>query len=286
MAQLYIGTCSWKYPSWQGLVYSAAKGIDYLAEYARRYNTVEIDQWFWSRFNLQEPVLPNPEVVAAYRAAVENDFRFTVKAPNSITLTHLYREEKKDPLVANPSFLSVSLMEAFLERLAPLHDVLGPIMFQFEYLNQDKVASQEQFQEQFAEFAGRLPSGFRYGVEVRNPAYLSSDYIAFLQELGLSPVLVQGYWMPPIWQVYDRHRELWQEQNTVIIRLLGPERKGIEELSGKKWDRIVAPKDQELDHIAEVSNDLVDAGADVYINVNNHYEGSAPLTIERLRERL
>ena len=39
---LRIGTCSWKYPSWKGLVYSRATGIDYLAEYATRYDTVEI----------------------------------------------------------------------------------------------------------------------------------------------------------------------------------------------------------------------------------------------------
>ena len=34
-ATLRIGTCSWKYPSWEGLVYSKATGINYLEEYAR-----------------------------------------------------------------------------------------------------------------------------------------------------------------------------------------------------------------------------------------------------------
>ena len=37
-----IGTCSWRFPSWTGLVYSAAEGIDHLAEYAGRYDTVEV----------------------------------------------------------------------------------------------------------------------------------------------------------------------------------------------------------------------------------------------------
>ena len=49
--KIRIGTCSWKYPEWHGLVYSAPKGIDYLAEYSRKYSTVEIDQWFWSLFS-------------------------------------------------------------------------------------------------------------------------------------------------------------------------------------------------------------------------------------------
>ena len=41
-----IGTCSWKYPSWKGILYSERVGKNYLSEYARHYDTVEIDQWF------------------------------------------------------------------------------------------------------------------------------------------------------------------------------------------------------------------------------------------------
>ena len=32
-------------------------------------------------------------------------------------------------------------------------------------------------------------------------------------------------------------------------------------------------------------NDMRGRSMTVYLNVNNHYEGSAPLTIERIRER-
>ena len=64
MAELRIGTCSWKYPSWEGLVYSAAEGINYLEEYAQRYNTVEIDQWFWSLHRPDGVRLPRVQDVA------------------------------------------------------------------------------------------------------------------------------------------------------------------------------------------------------------------------------
>jgi len=60
---LRIGTCSWKYESWQGVVYSQKKGINYLQEYSRYFSTVEIDQWFWSLFKENTVVLPKPEVV-------------------------------------------------------------------------------------------------------------------------------------------------------------------------------------------------------------------------------
>ena len=45
---LHIGTCSWKYPSWRGLVYSDVPHPAHLAEYAQHYDIVEVDQWFWS----------------------------------------------------------------------------------------------------------------------------------------------------------------------------------------------------------------------------------------------
>jgi uncharacterized protein YecE (DUF72 family) len=41
-----IGTCSWKYDSWKGIVYSESKSKNYLKEYSQKFNTVEIDQWF------------------------------------------------------------------------------------------------------------------------------------------------------------------------------------------------------------------------------------------------
>jgi hypothetical protein len=49
--RLRIGACSWKYDSWKGLVYDPGRGYrpeDYLADYARHFATVEIDQWFYS----------------------------------------------------------------------------------------------------------------------------------------------------------------------------------------------------------------------------------------------
>ena len=60
---LRIGTSSWKYDSWKALVYDLDKNYkpqDYLSDYSQYYNTVEIDQWFWSLFptgakQLQQP---------------------------------------------------------------------------------------------------------------------------------------------------------------------------------------------------------------------------------------
>jgi uncharacterized protein YecE (DUF72 family) len=286
MAKLRIGTCSWKYPSWQGLVYSAPKGINYLQEYAQHYDTVEVDQWFWSLFGPDSVNLPRLVDVEAYRLSVPDDFVFTAKVPNSVTLTHFYKKKKSDPLVPNPHFLSPVLFEAFISALEPMHDTLGPLMFQFEYLNRQKMISQHRFQDLFAAFAARIPQTFAYGLEIRNGRWLNESYFGFLLETGLSPVFLQGYWMPGVAETYQAHRDLIVQNKVVVIRLHGPDRKGIEKQTGKRWDRVVAPRDDELAAVTDMVEDLVDQGVDVYLNVNNHYEGSAPGTIDRIRALL
>ena len=64
----------------------------------------------------------------------------------------------------------------------------------------------------------------------------------------------------------------------------GPHGTDIEKKTGKQWNRIVEPRDAELDGIARVAGDLRGNGVKVYLNVNTHYEGCAPLTIQRIRE--
>jgi len=67
-----------------------------------------------------------------------------------------------------------------------------------------------------------------------------------------------------------------------MIRLHGPDRKNMETLTKKRWDKIVEAKDNELNAVVRIVRELQQGGVEVYINVNNHYEGSAPLTIDRL----
>ena len=261
---LRIGTCSWRFPSWHELVYSARKGINYLREYAELYDTVEIDRWFWSLFGEDSVGLPNPADVERYRRSVPEDFVFTVKAPNSLTLTHFYRKRKTDPMVENPHFLSPSLLRDFLALLEPLDHTLGPVMLQFGYLNKKMVDSQEQFQDLFQAFCRQMPKGYPYAVEMRNAQYLNRTYFEFLAQNRVSPVLLQGYWMPDITGVYAEWRELITQHDLLVIRLLGPDRKGIEEQTGKHWDRIVAPKDEELSAIVDMTEDLLARGVTVH----------------------
>jgi uncharacterized protein YecE (DUF72 family) len=281
-----MGTCSWKYPSWTGLVYSAAQGIDYLQEYARQFTTVEIDQWFWSLFGEGRIQLPKAADVESYRQAVPDHFRFTIKAPNSVTLTHPYGSGTRGPLTPNPFFLSPEVMGDFTTLLAPIEDKIGMVFFQFEYLNRQKMASQQEFMQAMRDFRSRLPAGISYGLEIRNSNWLNPAFFAFLLAAELRPVLLQGYWMPPVTQLYEKYRTDLLRHPVLILRLMGTDRQGIEKEAEGAWDRILWSKEEELPAIAAMIRDILDAGVELYVNINNHYEGSAPRTIARLLDQL
>jgi uncharacterized protein YecE (DUF72 family) len=284
MAELRIGTCSWKYDSWRGIVYSDKTPLNHLQEYAQKYNTVEIDQWFWSLFGPGKIGLPSPFTVQDYLNSVPQDFKFSIKVPNSVTLTHYYKKQKTDQLLENPHFLSFELFQQFLDLVDPFKDHLGPLMFQFEYLNKQKMASQGEFQEKFGRFIEQLDKKYHYYVEIRNPNYLNDAYFSFLTSHNLRHVFLQGYYMPSMIDIYNKFGKFIH--GSTVIRLHGPDRSEIEKSSGGRWNRILEPKEDELKRIAGIVRDLLDRKVEVYINMNNHYEGSAPLSIQRLQKFL
>lgn len=279
-----IGTCSWKYPSWKGILYSEKVSSNYLSEYARHYSTVEIDQWFWSLFPGNRVVLPKPEVVKEYVSSVPNHFQFSVKVPNAITLTHHYSQNKNISLTENPFFLSQEVFAEFYHLLHPMKEHLAAFIFQFEYLNRQKMSSQMAFQEKFSKFIEKCPPGMNYCVEIRNPNYLNDRYFSFLKSANLNHVFLQGYYMPPIFDLYEKYRDFIEK--FAVIRLMGYDRKGIEEKSQGNWNQLWESKEKELDRLTIMMRDLITKKVRLLINVNNHYEGSAPLTIERLISRL
>lgn len=283
-SMLHIGTCSWKYDSWRGLVYPETGKINYLQEYACHYRTVEVDQWFWSLFDGDTAVLPKPDVVADYAQSVPDNFIFCVKVPNSITLTHHYSKDKKAPLTPNPCFLSIPLMERFLDLLAPIKNNLGPLIFQFEYLNKKKMNSLGEFINRFSRFAGQLPDGYDYFVETRNPNYLKNPYFDFLNANNLHHAFLHGYYMPSIFDIYDQFKSRVEQK--AVIRLLGPDRQGIEKQTGSVWNRITAPKDKDLTRLQAMLTDLASKNVETFVYVNNHFEGSAPGTIVRIEESI
>lgn len=289
-AWLRVGTCSWKFDSWKGLLYQEGKDYrpnDYLADYAKKLRSVEVDQWFWSLYpgNIR---LPDLRTVKLYAQNVPDDFIFTVKAPNSLTLTHFYSKQPAAyaALAGKPNrfFLDNDLLLRFLERLEPLGNKLGPIMFQFEYLNKAKMPSREIFIDRFAEFISRAPREYSYALEIRNPNYLFPPFFQFLNDQNLGFVYLEGYYMPPIQKVLETYRP--RTADFAVIRLHGGDRLEMEEATGEVWNRVISPKPAGLEAAAEIVRHNVRNHVRTFVNINNHYEGSAPLTIQRFLEVL
>jgi uncharacterized protein YecE (DUF72 family) len=276
---IFIGTCSWKYDEWQGIVYTSKDKKNYLAEYAQLFNTVEIDQWFWSLFPNQV-VLPKPETVKEYAESVPKDFRFTIKIPNSITLTHFYSNNKKE-LISNSNFLNLELTNRFLEIIYPMYENLGVLIFQFEYLNKQKMENQSKFNNLLIEFIEKLPKEFNYGIEIRNPNYLNQSYFEIIGKLNVTPVLVHGYYMPKVYDTYNKFEKYFNK--TIVFRIHGEDRGEIEKITNNKWDKIVINRDQEIINIVEIVKQINKKQVDIYLNINNHFEGCAPLTIKKIK---
>jgi len=284
MANLRTGTCSWKYDSWKEIIYSDLAERNYLEEYSQHFNTVEIDQWFWSLLTQNKVLLPNEKDVQSYADSVPVDFKFTIKIPNSISLTHFYNKDRTKLLKPNPHFLSTELFNKFLDSLEPMHNNIGMLMFQFEYLNQQKMSGLDEFLNRFEKFIKSLDKRFTYGIKLRNPNYLKKPFFQFLEKHNLAMVFLQGYYLPPIWNVFNEFKNLLNSK--AVIRLHGPDRSGIENKTNNIWNKIVEPKDEELYKVTEMINSLNRKDIDLYLNVNNHYEGCAPLTIEKIKNHL
>lgn len=156
-----IGTSGWVYPHWRGTFYPA--GVpqgDWLAFYARRFPTVEVNRTFYG--------LPKPAHVARWARAVPEGFRFAIKG--SRLLTHTAR--LRDPGRAIGRLLDV---------LSPLGDKRGPLLLQFP---PGRVPPPERLRET----ARACPPGLAVAVELR-AAEAPGEVRETLRELGWTLVV-------------------------------------------------------------------------------------------------
>lgn len=277
MDSVLMGTSSFIYPSWNSLVYSSEHPEHPLSEYALRYPMVEIDRWFWS-LGKDSAGLPGSDTVTEYDASTPDEFRFIIKCPNALTLKVNPHTGKE-----NRFFLSQNLMGEYLASLEPLTAKIGMHMLQFGYLNRSMFSTPGEFLSAVHVFRVSIPSHIPLGIEIRNPGYLRYSFFASLREMNISPVLLSGYWMPDVVETIGRYKEAFSP--VMVLRLHGENRSDIEEATGNRWDRIVFDRANDITRIAEALQELSQEHQ-IYVAVNNHFEGSAPLSIIRLRQAM
>ncbi len=152
-----LGTSGWQYRHWRGRLYPEGLGAPrWLAYYAERFATVEVDSSFYR--------LPSVEAVGRWAAAVPEDFCFAAKA--SRYLTHVRR--LGDP--AEP-------VGRLLERLAPLGGHRGPVLIQLPPTLRPELG-------RLAETLAAFGPGVRVAVEPRHPDWFTQATYDLLAEHG------------------------------------------------------------------------------------------------------
>jgi uncharacterized protein YecE (DUF72 family) len=286
---LAFGTSSWTFPGWAGLVYphglrGTALGLEGLRHYARHplLRTVGIDRTYYAPLSLDD--------VRAYADALPDGFRACLKAPAAVTSRVVpgFGAARGGPAPENPDFLSVArLIADLLEPLAAgFRGHTGPILLEFPPAARASSQSPAAFLEALDRFFDGLPREFAYAIELRDRALLTPAYAALLARHGLGHTY--NYWsaMPmPLTQAAVVRPE---GQPFVVVRLLLRPGTWYEDQRDrfKPFDRLVAPDPAMRDEVVELTTRALKRGMSVYVLVNNKAEGSSPLTIEAIAERV
>jgi uncharacterized protein YecE (DUF72 family) len=284
--ELRMGTMSWSFPGWRGLVYADkadAKRLseDGLSAYSKHplLGAVEIDRSYYE---------PLPEArYAAYAAQVPDGFRFVVKAHEACTVRRFPAHERygKKRGEANALYLDPAHAENAVIGPAArgLGSKLGAVVFQFP--PQD-AGHPLEFADALRRFLGALPKGVPCAVELRNPELLTA---AYAEALGATGALhCHNVWgsMP---SVLDQARLVPKEaRRPLVIRwLLRPG----DDYEGARsrflpFSRLVEEDRDSREAIARLAVKALGHRVPVFVVVNNKAEGSSPESVAKLAERI
>lgn len=272
---LKLGTSSWSFPGWNGIVYAdnyPLKTIAHhgLAAYAQfpLFTGVGLDRTFYSPVGVQE--------LSEYAHVVPDRFRFIVKAYTALTTDPESARAARNDIA--PAFLDASLASG--EVIGPLVEAFGPklgaVLFQFSPLSSLYTRNPQMFIDRLGEFLLALPKGVTYAIELRDPEILGAQYESMLKQAGATHCASVHTRMPPVDQQISG-----QADSPLLLRWLVHPTQDYESASIKyaPFDRRVDPDDANLHRIVKLILQALTAKREVHVVAANNAEGSAPLTI-------
>lgn len=294
-AHLRLGTSSWNYPGWNGLVwdgeYPEANLSRYgLAAYAQHplFRTVSVDRSFYRPLNVMQ--------FAEYASQVGPDFRFVVKAPSLVT-DALVRDESGRGMRQNPLFLNAEqAVQMFVEpALEGLKHRLGALVFQISPLPTAWLGQMPKIIDRLHALLKAIPNlkssapDGVIAVEVRDPHWLTPQFVAALRDTGATYCMGLHAKMPHITEQLPILRALWP--GPLVCRWnLNPLHGayGYEDAQTlySPYDKIIDPDPETRAALARVIAGTAGAGQNVFVTLSNKAEGSAPLSIIELARAL
>jgi uncharacterized protein YecE (DUF72 family) len=289
-AGVHLGTSSWTFPGWAGIVYArqyrepvlAREGLSAYALHPL-LNVVGLDRAFYA-----------PPTTAQFRelaACVPSRFLFVVKAyagltmPASLRARHGYRRHPSgaDPFL-DSDFATRQVVEPFAEGLGSKG---GSLVFQFPPLPAEVVRKPASFCGRLRDFLAALPRGLPYAVEIRNPELLCAAYADALAASGA----VHAYTVHPSMSSLQSQQalcgDLFRRGPLVVRWMLGHGRR-YEEARQRyaPFGRMVDPDPASRSEIARWVLEASRVGRTACVIVNNKAEGSAPLSVLELAREI
>ncbi|HOX57575.1 MAG TPA: DUF72 domain-containing protein [Candidatus Paceibacterota bacterium] len=292
---IFIGTSSWKYPGWQGQLYDTDRYIWHgkfsearferlcLTEYAEVFKTVCVDAAYYK--------FPDRAFLAQLVSQVPEDFLFALKVTDQITIkrfANLPRFGRRAGTV-NPDFLNAGRFEsAFLGPCREFAANVGLLIFEFSRFSPREFECGREFVAALDEFLGRLPPGWRYGVEIRNRTFLRAEYFAVLARYGAAHVFSSWQNMPSLTEQLGLAGSRTNPDFLGARLLLRPGRKYEEAV--KQFSPYDCVKEPYPEGRAAGAGLILETrsqrgAARGFIYVNNRFEGNALETIAAMVEQ-
>jgi uncharacterized protein YecE (DUF72 family) len=223
---VYFGTSSWKYPGWLGSIYRperyATRGkfskakfeADCLAEYAETFPIVCGDFAFYQ--------FPSAAYWQRLFQGTPDSLLFGFKVPEEITVARWPKHARYGERSGNDNrgFLDAALLRnAFLRPLEPYAGRVAVLIFEFGTFAKSTFPTVDDFLARLDHFLVSLPSGHRYGVEIRNPEYLGPGYFACLASHGVAHVLSAWTRMPELARQFEMPGV--ETADFAVVRALG-----------------------------------------------------------------
>ncbi len=257
---LRLGTSSWSCPDWVGKFYAPETAPrDFIAAYARKLDTVEIDATFYAT--------PRRSVVEGWRDRTPESFVFAAKAPQVIT---------HEKCLENCG----GELKSFLDTMTVLGPRLGPILFQFPYYSKASGMTRDELLQRLNPFLAALPEGFQWAVEIRNKAWLDKPLFNLLAEHHIALALIDHPWIYRPDALFAREGILTGP--FAYIRWLG-DRYAIEKIT-KIWNGTIVDRRPDVEEWVPHLQALIERRLPVFGYVNNHYTGYSPDTLAMIQE--
>jgi uncharacterized protein YecE (DUF72 family) len=292
-----FGTSSWSFPGWAGLVYEGKHSEDDLARaglraYAQHplFRTVSIDRSYYGPLRDTD--------VASYAAQLDQaaalapalpPFRVVSKVWEEITTAVFPKHPRYGARAGerNPSFLDAGRFLAdVLEPYRAHARHFGPFVFELTPMPRGAMDDRELTQRVDA-FLGALPSSFQWAFELRNEELLTPRWGDVLRAHGAAHVFTYWTAMPSIRMQLARLGKLTSQ--TIVARLMLPPFMRYEDKKAEfaPFDRLLAPQSDMRDDVLAILRAAEEADCvEGFVLANNKAEGSSPLTVKALAERV